>query len=86
MSLSEILEEVAKLSSAEKQQIVAVINHGIDLNAETTERKKEERLLQTMFKKGMIRNIPNRNNLPRKSRPVLIKGEPISETIIRDRG
>ena len=85
MSLTEILDEVVKLSPAEKRQVMATLSVGVDGQVDLTEMEKEELLLQTMLRKGMIKSIPNRRNIPRKSRPVSIKGEPLSETIIRER-
>ncbi len=85
MSLTEILEEVAKLSPAEKEKVLATLRVDMDGNTELSAHEKQEQLLQVMLRKGLLKRMPKRQNSPRKSRPVPIKGKPLSETIIEER-
>lgn len=82
MSLTEILEEVVKLSPSEQDRVISMLQNERE-SADMPER--QERFLQHLLDKGMIRRIPPRRNIPRKSRPVCIKGKPLSETIIEER-
>jgi len=85
MSLTEILEEVARLSPAEKAQVRPILSVELDGESVSTIRERQEQVLQIMLQKGMIRRIPPRQNVPRTFRPIPIKGKPLSETIIEER-
>ena len=86
MSVTEILEQVAKLSDEERAEVLATLRTvNPSDESEATAIARQDEVLQIMLRKGMIRSIPTRLKNPRKSRPIPIKGKPISETIIDDR-
>lgn len=82
MSVTEILEEVAKLNPQEKEQIIARL---LNEREAIETRERQEQFLQHLLNEGLIRRIPPRKNLRRDFRPVPIKGKPLSETIIEER-
>lgn len=82
MSLTEILEEVVKLSPLEQERVISALQNERE-SADMPER--QERFLQHLLERGMIRRIPPRKNMPRDFHPIPIKGKPLSETIIEDR-
>lgn len=82
MSLTDILDEVVKLNPSEQEQVISkLLNERKAAN--TSER--QERFLQHLLNKGLIKRIPPRQNLARDFRPIRIKGKPLSETIIEER-
>ncbi len=79
MTSTEILNEINKLPTAERQKIV-------DSLTEKDEESIDLRLQKALYKDGLLREI----KLPRQNRigdfqAIKIEGEPISETIIRER-
>ncbi|MDQ3257626.1 MAG: hypothetical protein M3R15_27695 [Acidobacteriota bacterium] len=86
MSVTEILSEVSKLSSAERQQVVAAIREMEEGAAvEKTDDEKRRALHRRLLAEGAIKNIPTRTVVERDFEPVPIKGKPLSETIIEER-
>lgn len=84
MSLTEILEEVAKLSPAEKRKIIASLSRE-GVASDGPNEAKQEQLFQNMLRTGLITKIPSKGTKRRVSRPVSIDGKPLSETIIEER-
>lgn len=82
MSLNEILAEVIKLSPTERDQVISKLVEVRDGNAART---TQDRVLRQMLDKGLIRRIPLRRSSPRRSRPMSIQGDPLSQTIIEER-
>jgi len=86
MSVAEILEEVSKLSPAERQQVVDALlqdAHPAASEDESVE-QRQDALIRRLHAQGVIKNIPNRN-AQRDFEPVPIEGRPLSETIIEER-
>jgi hypothetical protein len=84
MSLQEVLIEIYKLPLGEQKVIAeSVVKH-----IETAENNDspDMQLQKRMLAKGMISEIkPPRVNKIGNFKPITIEGEPISETIIRER-
>jgi hypothetical protein len=85
MSLTELLEEVEKLTPAEKEKVRSVLDadQAGDTGLSVVERQKL--LVKKLYEQGIIKDIPQRKNRSRVSRPVPIEGKPLSETIIEER-
>ncbi len=86
MSLTDVLEEVTKLSKAEKRQVIEVLLRDEQLAEDgESDETKTAKFLEHLLEQGTIKQIPPRENLPRDFEPVPIKGKPLSETIIEER-
>ncbi len=87
MSLTEILEEVAKLSPDERDKVAKALatsnDHGSNQEGDLRSRQRE--LNERLVAEGLLRGLPTRDLGPRKFNPVKIKGKPLSETIIEER-
>lgn len=83
MSVTEILDAVSKLSPQEKQQVINALVHEVEQDASIEERQAA--LHRRLLAEGLIKNIPPRAVVERDFEPVPIEGEPLSETIIRER-
>ncbi len=85
MSLQEVLTEIYKLPLGEQKSIAESVSKHIETIE--TEDSLDMQLQKRMLAKGMISEIkpPRVNNEFRDFTPIKVKGEPISETIIRER-
>jgi hypothetical protein len=86
MTTTEILKEIRNLPVSEQQKIKQNLLNDTDLNGESKPQMTEEEFLQTLLAKGVISEIPvgiteEEDNFE----PVEFEGEPVSETIIRER-
>ncbi len=80
MTPTEILNEINKLPQNERQKIV-------DSLAEKDEESIALRLQKSLYEDGLLREIrTNKSNKVADFKPIKIEGEPLSETIIRERG
>ncbi len=79
MTSTEILNEINKLPTAERQKIV-------DSLTEKDEESIDLRLQKALYEDGLLREIrTTKSNKVADFKPIEIEGEPISETIIRER-
>lgn len=85
MSVTEILNAVSKLSPQEKQQVLNALVHDREVEQDASIEERQAELLRQMLAEGLIKNIPPRRVVERDFEPVPIEGEPLSETIIRER-
>ena len=84
MSLQEVLTEIYKMPLGEQKELAESVAKHIE-SIETKD--SPDMLLQKrLLAKGLIREIkPPRVNRIGDFKPIEVKGEPISETIIRER-
>ncbi len=85
MSVTEIINEVKKLSPNERRQVLEVLQQ-----TETPPTDDEKRcvLYERLIAKGMLKAIPPRTVKPpelRDFQPIEVEGKPVSETIIEER-
>lgn len=81
MTPQEIIKEIHKLPPTERKEILDT------LSQELTENEAEDLRVQTaLFEAGLLREIksPRRRKIG-DFKPIEIEGEPLSETIIRER-
>jgi hypothetical protein len=84
MTTTEILNEIHKLPLAEQTQIKKSLLENSDV--ETTAEISKQELWQKLFEEGFITHIPTgMTDEEDDFEPIEIEGEPISETIIRER-
>jgi len=88
MSVTEILEEVSKLSPQEKEQIINALLHDQEVGQSASIEERRAELHRQLLAEGLIKNIPPRRGRPpelRDFKPLTVEGKPVSETIIEER-
>ena len=89
-SLEQVIEEVKALSQEEQRQVRELIDSLLENPAETHEHLSPEDLLERrLLERGVISEIPKRKFDPdtyKEFEPIEVKGKPVSETIIEERG
>ena len=89
-NLEKVIEEVKALTQEEQLQVRALIDSLLENPVETQERLSPEDLLERrLLERGVISDIPKRNFDPdtyKEFEPIEVKGKPVSETIIEERG
>ena len=88
MTPTEVLEEIRKMPPTEKDEVLRELSGKLAEQDLSRYSEKEQQFLKSMMKKGLITHIPLR--LPetewrRNFKPITVTGEPMSETIIRER-
>ncbi len=87
MTTTEILSEIYRLPVNEQQELKEKLLKETDSNGQTKPQISEREFLQQLFDEGFISHIPEEiTDEEDDFEPLEIEGEPISETIIRDRG
>lgn len=85
MSVTEIINEVRKLSAQERRQVLEELRQ---TETPPTDEEKRAALYQHLISIGMLRAIPSRTAKPpelRDFQPIKVEGKPVSETIIEER-
>ena len=86
MTPQEILKEIYKLPAAEQDQITESLLENNKRNIRSTPGMSREEFLQHLFDKNLITHIPkDLDDEDDNFEPIEIEGEPLSETIIRER-
>ncbi len=86
MTPTEVLSEIQKMPLAQKRRVFSELNEQLE---RTDADAKEKKFVNGLRQKGLITEIPLRlpdDELRRNFKRVEIKGEPLSETIVRERG
>ena len=82
VTLGHLLEEVAALTPEERRQLRDAID--VSLGESTLEADVERALLDAGLL-GELGPTPDRSSAYRECEPIVIRGRPVSETIIEDR-
>ena len=85
MTPTEVLNEIQKMPLTEKRQVFSELNEQLQ---QTDSEAKEKKFVNNLRQKGLITEIPLRlpdDELRRNFKRVEISGEPLSETIIKER-
>lgn len=86
MTPTEILNEIHKLPLNQQKELKEKLLQETRTNGETKPQISEDEFLQHLFAEGLITHIPEKySDEDDDFEPVEIEGEPISETIIRER-
>lgn len=89
-SLEKVIKEVKTLTQEEQLQVRELIESLLENSAQTPEVLSfEDRLERRLLERGVISEIPKRNFDPdtyKEFEPIEVKGKPVSETIIEERG
>ena len=92
VTLERAVEVVRALTPAEQQQLRKLMDSWQTPQLGETSREQERRFAEHLLAKGMITHIPERcqaGYVPKdedaRHPPIVLDGEPLSETIIRER-
>lgn len=89
MTTTEVLSEIQKMPLTEKRQVFQKLNEQLDQAEPIDLNAKEKKFVNGLRQKGLVTEIPLRlpdDELRRNFKRIEVKGEPLSETIIRERG
>lgn len=89
MTPTEVLNEINKMPLVEKRKLLDELNREITEAEETDSESREKLFLENLRRKGMLSNIPPQtsdDDIRRKFKRIEITGEPLSETIVKERG
>ena len=89
MTPTEVLNEINKMPLTEKRELLEKLNREIEEAEEPDLEINEKSFLENLCQKGLINEKPRRlpdEKLRQNFKRIGIKGEPLSETIIKERG
>jgi hypothetical protein len=89
MTPTEVLSEIQKMPLVEKRKVFLELNEQLDQAEQTDLNAKEKRFVNSLRQKGLVTEIPLRlpdDEFRRNFKRIQVKGEPLSETIIKERG
>ncbi len=87
MTTTEILNEIYRLPINQRKEIKEKLSKDLKDNIEQNPQISEKEFLEQLLAEGFISHIPEGiTDEEDDFEPIEIEGEPISETIIRDRG
>ena len=89
MTTTEVLSEIQKMPLTEKRQVFQKLNEQLDQAEQTDLNAKEKKFVNGLRQKGLVTEIPLRlpdDELRRNFKRIEVKGESLSETIIKERG
>lgn len=89
MTTTEVLNEIKKMPLTEKRQVFIELTGQLERAEEIDSDAQEKKFVSGLRQKGLITEIPLRlpdDELRRNFKRIEIKGEPLSETIVKERG
>jgi hypothetical protein len=87
-TLEQIIDEVRALSLSEKEKLRQALDRELGPVVHTDLDSREEAFVNRMKQKGLITEVPLRlldEELKRNYKRIDVKGEPLSETIVKER-
>jgi len=87
-TLEQIIEDARALSPEERQKLREALECELESAGRTDMESKEETFVKRLREKGLITAVPPRfpdDELRRNYKRIEVKGEPISETIVKER-
>ena len=88
-TLEQIIDEARALSPGERRKLREALDHELGSASQTDLDSNERAFVNRLRQKGLITAVPARlpdDELRRNYKRVEVKGEPISETIVKERG
>ena len=88
MTTTEVLIQIEKLSLTEKRLVLARLEEQLNLDKSDLDSREKE-FVQNLLQKGIVSEVPLRlpdDEFRQNFKRIEIKGEPLSETIIKERG
>ena len=90
MTSAEVMNEIAKMPLLEKRRVLAALAEQLGQTAGQTDLdSKEEKFVNGLKQKGLLTEVPLRlpdDELRQNYQRIEVKGEPLSETIVKERG
>ncbi len=87
MNTQQILTEIHKLTPYSQKQLLNSLSRSLDKLERSFTAATEEEVDRLLLADGVISEVPSGwNEADEDFEPILISGEPLSETIIRERG
>ena len=89
MTTTEVLSEIQKMPLTEKRRVFQKLNEQLEQAEKNDLNAKEKKFVNGLRQKGLVTEIPLRlpdDELRRNFKRIEVKGEPLSETIIKERG
>ena len=88
MTATELLNQIEKLPLSERRRVLATLEEQLNPDKSDLDSREKE-FVQNLLRKGIISEMPLRlpdGEFRQNFKRIEIKGEPLSETIIRERG
>lgn len=88
MTHTEVLSEIQKMPIAEKRQILLELNDELEHAEEIDLNAQEKKFVNGLRQKGLVTEIPLRlpdDEVRRNFKRIEVEGEPLSETIVKER-
>ena len=89
MTPAEVMQEIQKMPLPDQRKIFDSLAECLNHSEQITLDANEQEYITGLRKKGIISEVPPRhpdNEFRRNFRRIEVKGEPLSETIIKERG
>ena len=89
MTPTEVLSEIQKMPLVEKRKVFLELTEQLDQAEQTDLNAKEKKFVNGLRQKGLVTEMPLRlpdDEFRRNFKRIEVKGEPLSETIIKERG
>lgn len=89
MTPMDVLNEIQKLPPDEKRRMWLELNEQMNLEENADLNAREKKFVNGLRQKGLVTELPLRlpdDEFRRRFKRVEVKGEPLSETIIKERG
>jgi hypothetical protein len=89
MTPVEVLSEIQKMPLPEKRKVFIELNKQLEQAQQIDLAAKEKKFVNGLRQKGLVIEIPLRlpdDEFRRNFKRIEVKGEPLSETIIKERG
>ena len=89
MTPTEVLNEIQKMPPSEKQRVWIELSEQLDQMKQADLNAKEKKFVHGLRQKGLVTELPLRlpdDEFRRNFKRIEVKGEPLSETIIKERG
>ena len=89
MTPTEVLTEIQKMPLADRRRIWDELTDRINQTEQADIGAKEKKFVNSLKRKGLVTEMPLRlpdDEFRRNFKRIEVKGEPLSETIIKERG
>ena len=89
MTPTEVLDEIQKMPPTQKRQVFLELTEQLDQTQQADLKAKEKKFVNGLRQKGLVTEMPLRlpdDEFRRNFKRIEVKGEPPSETIIKERG
>lgn len=89
MTPTEVLSEISKLPLVVKRELLEKLSREIKESEEKDLTSRENSFLENLRQKGLLNETPRQvsdDKIRQKFKRINVKGEPLSETILKERG